>query len=351
MTSVRHGLICAALLGMLAACASADSTTGAPHSVTREAWPGPPDVSAVDSPGVFGTNLSGLAAGTEDDVIVLWAVRNSPSRLYRVVEDGERWRSDTAGGWSEGRQLRFPDGSGAPDAEGVTLTTGSAAGVYVASERDNDLGDLSRNSVLRFDVHAGSGLLTATHEWRLNQLLPAVHPNRGIEAITWIPDEDLVAAGFRDASRGALYDPARYPDHGGGLFIVGLEANGALYVLALDHRTQQAALVATVRTGRPAVMGLDYDGSTRELWASCDESCGGGIDVLTVDTVAASASVGAFIRTRAYAAPAGRPSSNHEGFALAPMATCADGLRDVFWADDNALGGHALRRGRIACAR
>lgn len=347
---------------MLSACAHPESQTSAgakaatrvsePRRVANTDWPGPATVLAVDRRGAFGANLSGLVAGMEHETVVLWGVRNGPSRLYRIVADGELWRSDTAAGWSNGRRLRYPSGSGSPDAEGVTLAAGGAVGgVYVASERDNDLGNVSRNSVLRFEVAGGRGALRATHEWRLNSLLPAVPPNRGIEAITWIPDADLVASGFRDSARGERYDPAHYPDHGSGLFVVGLEANGALYVLALDHRTQQATLVTTVRTGRPAVKGLDYDGSARELWASCDERCGGGVRVLAVDTVATSPTLGSFAVTRAFAAPTGRPSSNHEGFALAPMATCADGRRDVFWADDNALGGHALRRGRITCAR
>lgn len=329
---------------------SRQAASDARARLAPRSWPGPSTVVAIDRPGVLGGNLSGVTAVVEDGAVVLWAVRNAPSRLYRIVADGTSWRPDTAAGWADGRRLRYPNGSGSPDAEGVTLTAGGVeAGVYVASERDNDRGAVSRNSVLRFDVRAGSGALTATHEWQLNRLLPAVLPNRGIEAITWIPDADLVAAGFQDLARGTPYDPANYPDHGDGLFVVGLEANGALYVLALDHRTQRAALVATVRSGMASVMALEYDPATRELWASCDESCGGGVRVLSVDTTTASPSVGAFVLRRAYAPPAGRPASNHEGFAIAPLATCAAGFRHVFWTDDEAYSGHALRRGRIAC--
>jgi hypothetical protein len=338
---------------LLGACDASDTrprNVDAPASLAQQAWPGPRDVVAVDRPGAIGANVSGITAVSENGAVVLWAVRNAPSRLYRIVAEGESWRADTAAGWADGRRLRYPNGSGSPDAEGVTLTAGGAgAGVYVASERDNNRGAVSRNSVLRFEVRSGRGSLTATHEWQLNALLPAVLPNQGIEAITWIPDGDLRAAGFRDASRGAPYDPAHYPDHGDGLFVVGLEANGALYVLALDHRTQRASLLSTVETGMASVMALEYDPATRELWAGCDESCGGGLRVLSVDTLTGSPSAGTFVRRRAYAPPAGRPTSNHEGFAIAPLATCASGMRDVFWTDDGAHGGHALRRGRIAC--
>ena len=334
------------------ACTSETSTTGAPVIVVREGWPGAPLVTEVDSPGAFGTNLSGLAAAMEQDTLVLWAVRNEPSRLYRIVADGVQWRADTADGWGDGRPLRFANGSGSPDAEGVALTAGgAAAGVYVASERDNDLGEVRRNSVLRFDLTAGAGELAATHEWSLNALLPESAPNRGVEAITWIPDADLVAVGFRDEARGERFNPARYPDHGDGIFVVGLEGNGSLYLLALNHATQQATLLATVRSGMAAVMALEYDAAERTVWAICDESCGGESRLLTVDTVASSLTFGRFVLTRAFLGPAGLPSSNHEGFALAPPATCADGFRAVFWADDDALGGHALRRGWLPCGR
>jgi len=334
------------------ACTSESPTVGAPTIVVRESWPGSSEVTPVDSPEAFGTNLSGLAAVMEGDTLVLWGVRNDPSRLYRVVADGAQWRADTANGWSEGRPLRFTNGSGSPDAEGVALTAGgAAAGVYVASENDNNLGDVRRNSILRYDVMGGAGDLTATHEWLLNALLPESAPNRGVEAITWIPDADLVAAGFRDQARGERFNPARYPDHGDGIFVVGLEGNGSLYLLALNHVTQEATLLATVRIGMAAVMALEYHAAERTIWALCDESCGGESRLVAVDTVASSLSFGTFVLTRAFLGPVGLPSSNHEGFALAPNATCAEGLRAVFWADDDALGGYALRRGWLPCGR
>jgi len=334
------------------ACTSENSMTGAAMAVVRESWPGSPLVTEVDVRGAFGADLSGLATAMEHDTLVLWAVRHDPSRLYRIVADGAQWRADTAAGWGEGRALRFADGSGAPDAEGVTLSAaGVAAGVYVASERDTDRGDVRRNSVLRFDVMSGVGELTATHEWLLNALLPESAPNRGVEAITWIPDADLVAVGFRDEARGEPYDPARYPDHGDGIFVVGFEGNGSLYLLALNHVTQQATLVATVRTGMAALMALEYDAEERTVWAVCDESCGGESRLLSVDTVSSSPTFGAYVLTRVFRVPAGLPSSNHEGFAVAPSATCADSRRAVFWSDDDALGGHALRRGWLPCGR
>ncbi len=77
---------------------------------------------------VFGGNLSGLAYQPSGSAApgVLWAVRNGPSTLYRLIHDGTKWTPDTANGWATGKQLLFPNGAGVPDAEGVTLAGGDA---------------------------------------------------------------------------------------------------------------------------------------------------------------------------------------------------------------------------------
>ena len=84
-----------------------------------------PTASACSAP-----NLSGLAYQPSGSGApgVLWAVRNGPSTLYRLVYDGTKWTPDTANGWSAGKQLRYADGAGAPDAEGVTLAGGDPNG-------------------------------------------------------------------------------------------------------------------------------------------------------------------------------------------------------------------------------
>ena len=104
---------------------------------------------------MFGTNLSGLAYQPSGSGApgVLWAVRNGPGTLFRLVYDGTKWTPDTANGWSAGKQLRYPDGTGDPDAEGVTLVGGDPAnGIYVATERNNGASSVSRPAILRFDV-------------------------------------------------------------------------------------------------------------------------------------------------------------------------------------------------------
>ena len=43
------------------------------------------------------------------------------------------------------------------------------------------------------------------------------------------------------------------------------------------------------------------------------------------------------------------PNLNNEGFAIAPQAECVNGLKPVFYTDDDNTGGHALRTGAINC--
>ena len=93
----------------------------------------------ADDANVFGGNLSGLTyqpSGT-DAPGVLWAVRNGPSTLFRLLYDGTKWTPDTANGWTDGKQLFYTNGAGVPDAEGVTLAGGDPNGIYMSTERND----------------------------------------------------------------------------------------------------------------------------------------------------------------------------------------------------------------------
>jgi hypothetical protein len=322
-----------------------------PPPPTSNPWPGDNTVRTVDAANTFSSNLSGLTYETPTTGgPVLWAARNGPGSIYRMVLRNGTWVPDTDNGWSAGKSLRYPDGTGEADAEGLTLVNNSAAGgAYVAAERNNSANAVSRNSILRYDVSGGSTTLTATHEWNLTADLPATAPNVGVEAITWVPDAQLVAAGFVDEARNAPYAPANYPDHGTGLFLVGLEANGVIYAYALHHTTSTFTRIATITTGLAGVMGLEYDISTQYLWATCDDTCGNIAGVLTIDTGVASATRGRFGGLRRYARPTEMPNINNEGFAITPQSECVANRRSVFWSDDSSTGGFALRTGTIPC--
>ena len=127
----------------------------------------------------------------------------------------------------------------------MTLAEYDVPAIYVATERDNNANTASRLSVLRYDLAAAGAELTATHDWNLTADLPAVGANLGLEAITWIPDSYLVAAGFGDQNLFKAYDPAEYPGHGTGLFFVGVEATGQS--MATRSTTRPAGFSASRR--------------------------------------------------------------------------------------------------------
>ncbi|WP_243754422.1 esterase-like activity of phytase family protein [Labedaea rhizosphaerae] len=299
----------------------------APHD--SAAWPGGADVHNADKKDAFGKNLSGL---TYENDGVVWAVQNSPGTLYRLTPDGDDWTPDA------GRALHYPDGSGDPDGEGVVATPD---GLFVSTERDNADGDHSKQQILRFDPSSPAGDVSATGAWDLTADLPTSDPNEGIEAISWVPDSYLTAHGLRDEHTGAAYDPAAYPGHGTGLYVVGLESTGGVYVYALDLGGAGATRITSADTGLPAVMDLEFEPSTGHLWAVCDDTCDGHSVTLDID------GSGAFAVAAEYDRPDDMDNLNNEGFAIAP-ACGADG-KQVLWSDDDNDDGHALRAGTLPC--
>ncbi|MFB7630333.1 hypothetical protein ACFC0M_05205 [Streptomyces sp. NPDC056149] len=322
--------------GAVATGAAARVGNGGPTPTT---WPGSGSVTTADAADVFGEDLSGLY----QERGVLWGAQNS-GKLWRLVPDGSGgWRPDTANGWTSGKALRFPGGSGSPDSEGVTLTgAGAAGGAFVASERNADASKTSRLSVLKYDIGGSGGTLAAAKEWNLTPDLPRVGANLGFEGITWVPDASLTASGFKDESTGAAYDPKRYGAHTGGVFFVGVEGTGMVYGYVLEDSGAHTR-VASVKTGMAGVMELQWEPQASRLWVVCDDTCHGQHRTMRVDAS------GAFATTAVYDRPSGMPDLNNEGFAVAGSDACVDGSKPVYWADDSNDDGHALRRGSIAC--
>ena len=319
--------------------------TGGP--ATQQPWPSADTVVAVDSANQFGSNLSDLvyqppAGGVSD---VLWGIQNDPSVLYCLLWGGATWSAMTEDGWTNGKLLRYPDGTGSPDSEGMTRAEWSSTAIYVSAERNNSDSAVSRLSVLRYDYAAAGTTLIATHEWNLTKDLPAAGANLGLEGIAWVPDSFLVANGFFDEAANATYDPNRYPNHGTGVFFVGLENNGMIYGFTLDHGgTGAFQRVATIASGHISIMSLDFDRDEGNLWAYCDNTCANQAAVLRIGAG------GRFDISRLYNKPASLADSNNEGITIAPESECnAAGFRSFFWSDDSDYGGHAIYRGSIPC--
>ena len=321
--------------------------TGGTGAITAQPWPGSAEVVAVDSTNQFMKNLSDLVyqppVGNEGDV--LWGLVNSPPTLFCLIWNGTTWTGMTDDNWTFGKALHYPSGGGSPDTEGLTRTDWSSTAIYVASERDNN-GGVSRMSVLRYDVDDTGIALTATNEWNLTPDLPISDPNTGLEGIAWVPDDYLVAHKFFDEAANAVYDPSRYANHAGGLFLVGHEGNGMIYAYALDHSASAGTFqrVATVRSGNPYLMSLDFDRDEGNLWAYCDNTCANQAAVLRIGAS------GRFELTHLYNRPTSLANSNYEGITIAPESECdAMGMRSFFWSDDDNNGMHALYRGSIPC--
>jgi hypothetical protein len=335
------------------AFASAIALTGAQVSakVTYSAWPTTTTVVTADSEKEFGENLSGLfyepASGSQAPI--LWAVSNDPSVLYSLTWNGSIYAKNTTNSWSNGKKLVFPNGSGAPDAEGVTKAELTSAAIYVSIERDGD--GANRFSVLRYDTSATGTTLKATNEWNLTSDLPKVSKtNLGLEGITWVPDSYLTANGFVDANTKLPYDPANYPSHGAGLFFVGLEYNGQIYAYALNQTGSSYVRIATIDSGQSQVMDLSFDRDNGVLWTYCDDNCDNKATLLGVDTTAGSATKGNFVIKKAYTPPKSMPTSyNNEGIAIAPESECVNKQKTFIWTDDALDKKHALRRGTITC--
>ena len=323
--------------GSGAFAASASSTKGAANDCggtmpPAPSWPGPNTVMIADDVNAIGGNGSGLFY----DAGALWIARNSPSELIRVQPSGAIW--SPAQTWT----LRYPSGTGSPDAEDLTKAELSSSAIYVATERDNNVSGTSRLSILRFDTAGAGPELIATHEWNLTADLPAVGANLGLESITWVPDSVLVANQWFDPSKGHAYNPVDYPGHGTGLFFVGVEQTGTIHAYALDHVGGGFSRLASFPSADVTNKALSYDRETGYLWSACGAACGNQLSVWMI-------SAGAWQRRRTFAAPTTMPNLQNEGIAIAPESQCTGGFKPFWWVDDGNTSGHALRSDAVPC--
>ncbi len=317
------------------------------YGVPTVPWPGSQDITLADPQNAFVSSISagdvsGLAFDPHQDG-VLWAIKNK-NRLFKLTQVDGQWTPLATDGWAGGKELKFANGAGEPDTEGVTV--GPDGAVYATSERDNTASGVAKNTVLRYDP-TQPGPLTATNEWNLDGDFPELDSiaggsNLGFEGLTWVPDAYLVAGGFIDQSTAAAYNPANYPGHGNGLFFMALENDGKLYAYALGNTQHR---VAAVSSGFPHVMDVSFDPERQQIWAACDDTCDGQVSVLKLGAD------GHFAVDTGYDRPTGMPDLNNEGFAIAPQSTCTNGFKQVLWADDAGTGGHSLRASTLPCTR
>lgn len=274
-------------------------------------WPHDPlTVEPIDLGGDFADeDMSGADFGPDGTAYV---VNNGTGTLYTLDYD------QATGDYSTVRThpLAYPDGSGTPDAEGVTV--GPDEAVYVATERDNDASGTSRPSVLRFELPAEeSGTLSATDEYDMAELIGQVGANSGLETVEYIPEAH------------------------GGVFAVGVEAYGTLHFVQFGDDGE----VTELQSFDPelgGVMALDYEESAGILRVVCDEVCEGRSLEMTFDGEQ-------FVTDGTlYARSAGLDNNAYEGYAsIAETVDCTGGgtaeQTRFLWTDDAATDGYGLR--------
>ncbi|SEE67986.1 lamin tail domain-containing protein [Ruania alba] len=290
--------------------------------IEAEPWPFADEVTDAVAAGTFGEDMSGIDIATDG---TLYAVNNGTSELVTMVAEGDQYVVTGT------QVVTYPDGGGQPDTEGVTVTEDGQ--IFASTERDNAAGGTSRPSVLRVDAETG----TATHEWNLAEITGQLSANGGLEGIEWISDADATALEVRDGA-GAVYDPAAYGEHFGGIFAVAVESTGDVHLVVLESDGTATHLQSVAPSeAMPAAMGLDWRAGANELWVLCDEACDNRTAALSFDG-------GELTRSTTYHAPSGmNPSFTNEGVA---MAWCAlDPALDptVLWISDTAHDGVSLR--------
>ena len=284
-------------------------------------WNGSEEVVTVDTEPTFLEDSSGLDFHNGQ----LYAVDNGTATFWimNVNEDGSIVLPPVSS-----YRVRYAKDAGnanaaGPDAEGITVD--GEGNVYIASERDNSDKGTNYNSILMADTsHAdAAGDIISSKEWKLNDLLPSVSANMGIEAVEWVENAD-VEGRLIDQNTNAVYDSSRYPNAvGNGLFFVALEDNGHVYAFVLNE-DETAVLVADIDPKLGGAMALDYDTYENVLYVAADNGYGNRMAMVSFNGTNEP------LITHILPPSGLDVNANYEGFALADVTYAGNGNRPVY---------------------
>ena len=295
-------------------------------------WPGDPSVTTFDNSQVFYDNGSGLDFANGK----LYVCDNGRAAVWALdaAKDGTLTMSSLTS--NRPKYILYKDGEGEPDAEGITVD--GEGYIYLATERDN-YGGGSRNTILKADLNTDKTYVPAVQEWDLNDTLPEVSSNKGIESIEFVPFGELDGRLY-DTNKNAMLKASDYPTAvAGGVFFVGLEENGHVYAYIL-YSDGSFTQIADLDTDMGKVMSLDYDAAEHLLWAKADDGCSNISAVLVFNGEEDPDMI--FVEP-----PSGLdPATNYEGFAVASAEYAVNGKRPVYFISDGERSG-SLKIGTI----
>jgi parallel beta-helix repeat protein len=264
-------------------------------------WPGGTEISIpiLDAE----TNLSGATWNPQSQS--LWVVRQN-KQVWEYQYDGATSSFELA-------QMLFLPAEVGGDIEACAQVDRSIADeLYSLSE---DAGRLAR--VVNLD-----GTPSVHRVWNLEvtnngHALPPETSGAGAEGLEFVPDADLLAAGFRFPDGSAFTGSTRGM---GGLIFVGHQVAGRLHVFDVNPDVSEDFVNhGSFQTASPEIAGLHYDRTSARMYLWHDPS---GSKSLEVSTLSSDTSVGTIDVLELY--DSGMPSGNLEGIALVSRASCGE---------------------------
>jgi|GEM_PF-2291684 len=213
---------------LLTICLAIGLSAVATAAQAADSWPG-------DSGSVIADGGS-LGAGYEPSGIVYHSERN---QLVIVGDDGDVTTMNTDGS-------NIDTDSPGGDLEGVAIADATSNFVYVGVENPD--------TIKQFDLSTGN---YTGKQWTLTAWMASTDPNRGLEALTFVPN------GFHPYANSSS----------GGLFYAGLQENGKIYVFNVNTGTSESVSHVDTITPNPGttdISGLDFNSETELVYAIFD---------------------------------------------------------------------------------